>query len=185
MTDRLHIAALVGSLRSASFNRSVADAASTLLGPGVTSIEIDLSDIPLYDGDIESRGDPAAVVAMKEVVDKTDGLIIFTPEYNRSVPAVTKNAVDWLSRLPGSSVLSRATVGIVAATPGGHDGAGVRAHLAQSVAANTDRLLERSLGIARISENLTDGVLTDQHALGELADWLNEFQNYIKETISV
>lgn len=182
MSARLQLAGLVGSLRQDSFNRAVFDAAVELVADDVTLSEIGVRGVPFYDGDLEADGDLGAVEAMRSVVAEADGLIVFTPEYNRSVPAVTKNAIDWLSRLPGTSVLPSTAVGIVAATPGRHDAAGTRSHLAQSISANTDRYYEISLGIASISRKLTDGVLTDPETRTVLAGWLADFVAHVDRT---
>ena len=184
MNDPVNLGGIVGSLRAKSFNRAVFEAARTFVGPGVNLSEADLRDVPLYDADLEASGDPPAVVTLKAKVAAADGLIVFTPEYNRGVPAVTKNAIDWLSRLPGESVLSRAAVGIVAATPGRHDAQGSRTHLGQSIAANTDRLFDPSLGIASIADKLTDGALSDADTAKQLAAWLSEFVKFLAETRS-
>ena len=180
MTESIAIVAIVGSLRADSFNRAVFNAASQLVGDGVALREILLHDVPLYDGDLEKGGDPAAVAALKSAVDEADAVIVFTPEYNRSVPAVTKNAIDWLSRLPGESALSRATVGLVAATPGRHDAAGVRDHLGTSIAANTDRFYGTTLGIASVTRKMIDGALADDVCLAELQAWLAGFVDYVR-----
>ena len=157
----LDLVAIVGSLRGESSNRAVFETARELAPPLATIREVSLRDVPMYDGDVEAAGDPPAVVELRAAVDGADGLLIFTPEYNRSVPAVTKNAVDWLSRHPGDSALSRAKVGIVAATPGRHPAAGVRDHLATSVAANTTGLYEQSLGIGSVTRVLDGGRIAD------------------------
>ena len=176
----LELVAIVGSLRRDSFSRAVFEAAKHLVEPGVRLTDLDIGQVPLYNGDLEAEGDPASITALKEAVAAADGLIIFTPEYNRSIPAVTKNVVDWLSRIPGQSVLSTAAVGIVAATPGRHEAAGVRAHLATSIAANTKRLFETSLGISSISQKLTDNALTDNQTRRDLAVWLAHFATHIR-----
>jgi NAD(P)H-dependent FMN reductase len=121
---------------------------------------------------------------LKQKVDAADGLVVFTSEYNRSVPAVTKSAIDWLSRVPGDSVLSRTTVGIVAATSGRHDASGVRTHLSSAVSANTQQLYGETLGIASISSKLADGQLTDEETRQQLAEWLDKFASYIAEKLS-
>jgi len=181
MTDNVQLAAVVGSLRADSFNRVMFNAAVELAGDHVVLAEVSLRDVPLYDGDVEAGGDPEAVTALKRAVAAADGLVVFTPEYNRSVPAVTKNAIDWLSRLPGESVLSEATVGIVASTPGRHDAAGVRAHLGASLAANTDGYYEHSLGVASVNRKFTDGRLSDPETRDELSTWLAGFVTYCRE----
>lgn len=181
----IRLAGIVGSLRSDSSTRAVFRAAAELVGADVELVEVPLADVPLYDGDVEAEGDPAAVVGLKGAIDAADGLIVFTPEYNRSVPAVTKNAIDWLSRPPGDSVLSRAAVGIVAATPGGHDAQGVRSHLSASIAANTDRFHESTHGIASVAAKLIDGRLVDPEARTDLETWLAGFVAEVRELAHV
>jgi len=173
------LVAIVGSLRGESSNRVVFETARELAPPLATIREISLRDVPMYDGDVEAAGDPPAVVELRAAVDQADGLLIFTPEYNRSVPAVTKNAVDWLSRYPGDSALSRAKVGIVAATPGRHRAAGVRDHLAISVGANTARLYEQSLGIGSVTGAIDAGRIVDDGVRAELSEWLSGFAKHV------
>lgn len=93
------IIALSGSLRKGSFNTALLKIV-TQLPLDQTSIEIaSLQDIPLYNGDIEElSGIPKSVQLLKDKIAISDGLLICTPEYNRSIPGVLKNAIDWLSR---------------------------------------------------------------------------------------
>lgn len=180
--SEIRLVAIIGSLRAESFNRLVFDAAVELADPSVALVEVSLRDVPLYNGDVEAAGDPPAVVDLKAAVSAADGLVIFTPEYNRSIPAVTKNAVDWLSSSSrGTNLLSEAVVGIVAATPGRHDADGVRGHLSASVGSNTRSLYEPTLGLASISRRITDGRLTDQEARDKLGRWLAGFAAYAEQ----
>ena len=115
------IIGLCGSLRRASFNRLLLDAAVNAAPPG-TSIEVaSIREIPLYDGDLEAAdGIPPAVQDLKDRIAAADGLLISTPEYNNSIPGVVKNAMDWLSR-PGSDiprVFRGRPVALMGATPG-------------------------------------------------------------------
>ena len=180
MNAPLNLIAIVGSLRADSSNRAVFETARELSPDGVTITERPLRGVPLYDGDVEAAGDPQSVVELKAAVDAADGLLIFTPEYNRSVPAVTKNAIDWLSRLPGDSALSRAVVGIVAASPGGHTAAGVREHLSSSIRSNTAGLYEDTHGIGRVASGVADGRITDDAVRTELAEWLEGFVAHVR-----
>lgn len=184
-TREIHIAAVVGSLRSNSVNAAVLRAA-VANAPARSKIEpFDLADVPLYNGDLEDRGEPAAVTALKQAVASADGLLVVTPEYNRSVPAVTKNAIDWLSRPPRRGVLVDKPVGIVAATPGRHDAAGVRAHLGVAVAANTRLLFPETLGISGIGGKLNEeGELIDLGTVDKLSSWLDRFAGFVTDTSS-
>lgn len=174
-----HLVAVIGSLRRASVNRTVFEAAVELLPPVTTLAEAALGDVPLYNGDLDGDEEPLAVAELKAAVTAADGLLFFTPEYNRSVPAVTKNALDWLSRPYGTGAMAGKPVGIVAATPGRHAGAGVREHLAQSAAILTERLFPDTLGLGRVFDAVTDGRLTDPEARARLADWLGRFVAHI------
>ena len=90
-----------GSLRRGSYNTALLRAAQHLL-PADTELRIEsIADIPLYNGDLESeQGSPARVTELKRALAEADGLLVSTPEYNHSIPGVTKNAIDWLSRPP-------------------------------------------------------------------------------------
>jgi len=89
-----------GSLRSGSFNTSLLRAASGVVPAGSTLDVATLHGIPLYDGDVEQRGIPTEVDALKERIVASDGVLLVTPEYNNSIPGVFKNTIDWLSRPP-------------------------------------------------------------------------------------
>ena len=116
------ILGISGSLRSASFNTALLNAAATLVEAPVEIEVVTLHGIPLYDGDLESQsGLPQAVVDLKARAMASDGLLLSTPEYNNGVPGVFKNAIDWMSR-PGAdktSVFANRPVAIMGASPGG------------------------------------------------------------------
>ena len=87
-----------GSLRKASFNTALLKTAMTLAPDGVTFTSGTIEGIPLYNADVEREGVPEAVQRLKDQIAAADGVILFTPEYNNSIPGVFKNAIDWLSR---------------------------------------------------------------------------------------
>ncbi len=90
-----------GSLRKGSYNSALLRAAASLMPSGSTLRSESIAGIPLYDGDVESeRGVPEPVARLKDAIAGADGLLLFSPEYNNSVPGVSKNAIDWLSRPP-------------------------------------------------------------------------------------
>lgn len=92
-----------GSLRRGSYNSALLRAATRLMPPESTLEIASIRGVPLYDGDIEAQGIPAAVTQLKEAIVKADGVLLVTPEYNNSIPGVFKNAIDWLSR-PASDI---------------------------------------------------------------------------------
>jgi chromate reductase, NAD(P)H dehydrogenase (quinone) len=92
-----------GSLRRGSYNSALLRAATRLMPPESTLEIASIRGVPLYDGDIEAQGIPAAVTQLKEAIVKADGVLLVTPEYNNSIPGVFKNTIDWLSR-PASDI---------------------------------------------------------------------------------
>ena len=114
----MRILGIAGSLRESSYNRSLLRAARELLPAGVELVEFDIATLPFYDGDVEAAGDPEAVVGFKQAIREADALLIATPEYNRGVPGVLKNAIDWASRPPLGSPLTAKPVAIMGASTG-------------------------------------------------------------------
>ena len=114
----MRILGIVGSLREGSHNRSLLRAARELLPAGVELVEHDIAALPFYDGDVEAAGDPETVVRFKQAIRDSDALLIATPEYNRGVPGVLKNAIDWASRPPLGSPLTGKPVAIMGASTG-------------------------------------------------------------------
>lgn len=116
------ILGISGSLRSGSFNTSLLHAAGALAPSQVEIAVATLHGIPLYDADLEQReGLPAAVVALKESIAASDGVLLATPEYNNGIPGVAKNAIDWLSRPASDSrrVFGDRPFAVIGASPGG------------------------------------------------------------------
>ena len=114
----MRILGVSGSLRAASTNRGLLRAAQELAPPGVALELYDLRDLPPYDGDAEAAGDPETVRAWKAAIREADSLLIATPEYNRGVPGLLKNAIDWASRPPLAPVLAGKPVAIMGASTG-------------------------------------------------------------------
>ena len=114
----MRILGIAGSLRAGSYNRALLRTARELLPPGVELVEHDIGTLPFYDGDVEAAGDPETVARFKDAIREADALLIATPEYNRGVPGVLKNAIDWASRPPLGSPLTGKPVAIVGASTG-------------------------------------------------------------------
>ena len=125
------ILAFGGSLRAASYNQKIATiaaAAAREAGADVTLISLRDFRMPLFDEDLETaEGMPEAAQKLKALFAEHDGLIIASPEYNSTITAALKNAIDWVSRAtseeePPLSVLKGKTVAILSASPGGYGG---------------------------------------------------------------
>jgi chromate reductase len=129
------IAVLVGSLRKESINRKVAQALIGL-APATLNMEIvGIGDLALYNEDVETAGAPSAWTAFRDRLRDADGVLFVTPEYNRSVPAVLKNAIDVGSRPPGKGIWNGKPGAVVSASPGAIGGFGANHHLRQSLVA--------------------------------------------------
>lgn len=117
-TTPIRILGIAGSLRQGSYNRALLRAAQAAAPAGMTIDVFDLAPVPLYNADVEAKGDPEGVAALKAAIRAAHGVLMATPEYNHGVPAVMKNAVDWASRPPKSAVLGGKPVALIGASPG-------------------------------------------------------------------
>jgi NAD(P)H-dependent FMN reductase len=120
----VRILALVGSLRAGSHNRQLAEAA-VKHAPEGAQIELfeGLAEVPFYNEDIDVEGSvPAAAVRLREAAASADALLLFSPEYNGTMPAVLKNAIDWLSRPYGAGALVGKPVAVVGTAFGQYGG---------------------------------------------------------------
>lgn len=114
MTD-LILTGLCGSLRAASTNRLLMHEARRLFAP--SSFHDGDLRLPLYDGDVETAGIPPQVQTLADQIAQADAVIVVTPEYNKGIPGVLKNALDWVSRVDGNPWLNK-PVAIMSAAAG-------------------------------------------------------------------
>lgn len=127
------IGVLVGSLRKASWNRKLALALMKLAPTSVNMEIIEIGQLPLYNQDPDDEGcPPKAWTAFREQMKNFDAFLFVTPEYNRSVPAPLKNAIDVGSRPYGKSIWSGKPSAVISASPGAIGGFGANHHLRQS-----------------------------------------------------
>jgi chromate reductase len=132
MTQVRTVAVVVGSLRKDSVTRKLAQA-FTALAPAHLKFEIaEIGDLPHFDQDLESDP-PAQWVRFRDAVRGADAVLFVTPEYNRSVPGVLKNAVDVGSRPYGQSVWNGKPGAVISVSPGAIGGFGANHHLRQSL----------------------------------------------------
>lgn len=117
------ILALVGSLRADSVNRKLLDAVVAELPAGIElEVAQGLADLPFYNEDLDGDATPAAVTAVREKVAAADRLLIVTPEYNGSTPAVIANVVDWISRPYGTGAIKDKPLAVVGTAVGQYGG---------------------------------------------------------------
>ena len=122
------IAVIVGSLRKDSLNRRLATALAGLAPPTTTFKQIEIGDLPLYNQD-DDANPSAPVLRLKAEITSSHGLLFVTPEYNRSIPGVLKNAIDHASRPYGKSVWAGKPAGILGASVGAIGTALAQQHL--------------------------------------------------------
>ena len=129
-----NVAVIVGSLRRESLNRKLANAAIAVAPASLRFEMVGIGQLPLYNQDDDDGGNPpAAWTAFRQQIKAADGLLFVTPEYNRSVPGVLKNAIDVGSRPYGQSVFEGKPGAIISGSPGSIGGFGANHHLRQSL----------------------------------------------------
>lgn len=128
----MKIAGFVGSLRKAAYSGVVMDMMIELAPAGMEIERLTIGDLPLYNEDLKEGGSPAQVVALADKVRQADGVLIVTPEYNRSFSGVLKNALDWISTEPGG-VFSGKPTAVVSQSIGQRGGALANYHLRQTL----------------------------------------------------
>lgn len=177
---QLNVLAIVGSLRNGSVNAATARAAASAAPDGVAVTLHDVSNVPLYNGDEEDAGPPPPVAALHAAVDAHDGVILFSPEYNGSFPAVTKNVIDWLSRPPKS--WDGVPLTLVATTPGPRAGRGIREHFSTIMERQPVRLFE-TYGIGSYRDKLDNGELVEEDTVAELGDFVGRFAEFCRSDV--
>ncbi len=127
------VAVLVGSLRADSLNRRLAEGLVASAPEGVELEIVDgLGDLPFYNEDIDGETPPAAAVRLRESVAAADRVLVVTPEYNGTMPAVLNNAIDWLSRPYGAGALVGTPLGVIGVTPTPYGGRWAHADVVRS-----------------------------------------------------
>jgi chromate reductase len=178
----MRIVAFAGSLRKASFNRSLLFALGDVAPPGL-AIEIhSIRDIPLFNQDDEAEGTPPAVQQLRDAIAAADGLLVATPEYNAGVPGVLKNAIDWLSRPPGRSVLAGKPTAVLGVTPGQLGTARAQAQLRAAFEFSATPVMPAPqvyVGQARDKFD-AEGRLTDEKTRAFLEKFLEAFSRWIE-----
>lgn len=177
------IAVIVGSLRKESLNKKMANALISLAPESLQFEIIEIGDLPLYNQDLDDSGNiPAAWTNFRDKVKVCDGVLFVTPEYNRSVPGVLKNAIDVGSRPYGKSVWSGKPGAVISVSPGAIGGFGANHHLRQSLVfldVPTLQMPEAYIGFAGDLFNANGEVVKEdtrkflQKFIQAFADWVS------------
>ena len=175
------IAIVVGSLRADSFNRRLAEALTRL--PAAEAHEfafLDIADLPLYDQD-DDADPPEQAVRLKREIRAADGVIFVTPEYNRSIPGVLKNAIDHASRPYGDSAWAGKPAGVLGVSIGAPGTSMAQQHL-RNVLAYLDMptLGQPEAFIQWNDELVTAGGEVGEHSRDFLNTWLAAFLRLVE-----
>ena len=181
MVATRNVAVLVGSLRKGSYNRMMAKALASLAGSDLKLEIVEIGDLPLYNEDIEADGPPASWTGFRKAVAAADAVLFVTPEYNRSVPAALKNAIDVGSRPYGHSAWNGKPGAIISVSPGAIGGFGANHHLRQSlVFLNMPVLQQPEMYLSRIEDSIDEhGKLTGENTLSFLGGFVDAFAAWI------
>lgn len=174
------IVGFAGSLRTGSYNRALLETLVDVAPPSMAIETLEIRDIPMFDADLEEEGDPESVVELKRSLERADGLLIVTPEYNHGLPAPTKNTVDWASR-PPERVLAETPVAIAGASPGMTGTARAQSALRQSLASVDAYVMQKpGVLVARAHEKFEDGELLDESTADFLGDFVESFERWVE-----
>jgi chromate reductase len=177
---KFNIAVIVGSSRRESFNRKLAESLVALGSPKLAFDFVRIDDLPLFSQDIESPL-PESVVRFKSEIAKADGLLFVTPEHNRSIPAMLKNAIDWGTRPYGQNVWAGKPAAITGTSPGAVGTAVAQQHLRQ--------ILGSILGVTAMSSETyitfkpgllnEAGQVADESTRGFLQSFVDKFASFM------
>ncbi len=156
----MNILGLSGSLRRDSRSTALLRAASELLPDGHSLTLHSLSDLPFFNGDLEDDV-PASVRALGQAIRDADALLLASPEYNHSIPAVLKNALDWASRKSSGAELRGKPVAVISQSPGPAGGARMQMHLREVLS---------TLGLRRSPGEFAAGSSNQRFEGSELVD---------------
>ena len=179
------IAVIVGSLRKDSFSRKIARNIAALAPKGYEFEEIDISKVGFYNQDLDGH-EPAEWLDLRAKIKSADAVLFVTPEYNRSVPGVLKNAIDIGSRPYGHSVFSGKPAAVVSNSPGNIGGFGAHHHLRQMLAfLNMPTLAQPEMYLSSVGDWFdAEGKVKSEQTRAFLAQFASAFASWIETTIA-
>jgi len=183
--DQIKIAVIVGSLRRDSINKKLALAVEKMFSERFVPVRVEIADLPLYNQDFD-HDYPASGVRFKQEVEAADALLFVTPEYNRSMPGVLKNAIDVGSRPPGSNSFSGKPAAIIGTSPGARGTALAQQHL-RNVFVGLDVLAMAQPEVTvQFQEGLIDeeGRIGDERTLKFLQKFVDRYSAWLITTLS-
>ncbi len=178
------IAVIVGSLRRDSFNRKLADTMAKLAPTDFSFKSVPIGDLPLYNQD-DDADPPESVHRLKAAIVAAHGVLFFTPEYNRSIPGVLKNALDHASRPYGQSAWAGKPAGVLGVSVGTTGTAVAQQHL-RNILAYLDM---PTLGQPEAFIHAKEGLFDDSGNLNEgsqkfLQGWMDRYVAWVKQHVA-
>jgi chromate reductase len=178
--EPMKIGIFIGSLRKDSFNRKIANALIDMASSTLQMSIIELGALPLFNQD-EEANPPKAWVDFREQVKPLDGCLFVTAEYNRSIPAALKNAIDVGSRPYGQSVWDKKPAAVISSTLGTMGGFGANHHLRQSmVFLNMPCLQQPEVYLSQVDKLFDDKDQLKQETQMFLSQFLSTFEAWVK-----
>lgn len=182
--NRVNIAVIVGSIRRDSFNRKLAEALVKLAPTDFSFLHVQIDNLPLYNQDDDATPSDA-VRRLKETLMTVDGFLFVTPEYNRSIPGVLKNAIDHASRPYGESAWQGKPAGVIGTSPGSIGTAMAQQHL-RNVLAYLD---VPTMGQPEAFVQFKDSLIDDSGDVGAtsrefLQSWMDQYVTWVKKIVA-
>jgi len=181
MAEPRDVVVLIGSLRKDSINRKVANALMALAPSSLKLSIVEIGQLPLYNQDTDANP-PAEWKSFRERVKKADAVLFVTPEYNRSVPAPLKNAIDVGSRPYGQSAWYGKPGAVVSASPSAIGGFGANQHLRQSMVFLNVPMMQQPEAYVGGADKLFDaeGKLSNESTRKFLQDFMQAYAAWIE-----
>lgn len=183
--SQYQIAVIVGSLRKDSYNRRLADVLAKMVPSEFSFNQVQIGDLPLYNQDDDAA--PAeSVIRMKSAISKSHGVLFVTPEYNRSIPGVLKNAIDHGSRPYGKSVWAGKPAGVLGVSIGAVGTALAQQHLRNILAYLDMPTLGQPEAFIHAKEGFFDGPNgINEGSVKFVQGWVDKYVDWVKQHISL
>ncbi|MET1162682.1 MAG: NAD(P)H-dependent oxidoreductase [Pseudoxanthomonas sp.] len=177
--DQIKIAVIVGSLRRQSINKKLAVAVGAMFSEGFDLRRVEIADLPPYNQDFD-HDYPAAGQRFKQEVEAADALLFVTPEYNRSIPGVLKNAIDVGSRPAGSNSFSGKPAAVIGTSPGTRGSALAQQHLRNVLAMPQPELA------VQFQEGLIDdeGVIGNERTQKSVRTFVDRYSEWLVKVLA-
>jgi chromate reductase, NAD(P)H dehydrogenase (quinone) len=177
---KVKVSVVVGSIRKASVNAQLAAALQGFARPEFAFHRVRIDDLPHYNSDIDNPH-PPEVARFRDEVAGADALLFVTPEYNRSIPGVLKNAIDWGSRPHRRGVFVGKPAGVIGATPGQLGTASAQQHLRNILSCLGAATMPQPEAFVQAGPGFfaDDGTIANAATREFLAEWVNSYMQWV------